>query len=93
MRFADRFWVPKTCANNRVIVHSQWPRVEDATSIVRRPYRDCYFADARRWRRVPSPDVVEGRGGKRMHGRTQKVTLTWLVNNEGVAQTDSVGQT
>ena len=26
--------MPKTCANNRVIVHSQWPRVEDATSIV-----------------------------------------------------------
>ena len=22
--------MPKTCANNTVIVHSQWPRVEDA---------------------------------------------------------------
>ena len=26
--------MPKICANNKVIVHSQWQRVEDATSIV-----------------------------------------------------------
>ena len=27
--------MPKICANYKVIVHSQWPRVEDATSVVK----------------------------------------------------------
>ena len=29
MHFADRILMPKACANNTVIVHSQWPRMRN----------------------------------------------------------------
>ena len=81
--------MPKICANNKVIVHSQWQRVEDATSIV-----NALTAIANSQTRgvgggYPAPLLL--RAGEEDECMNERKRDADWVNNGGGAQTHGGG--